>query len=210
MIPALWPGSLFYIVMKKIIAALSMGLILAACGGTKVKVIVYANGTPTADGSTVNLKSGSGHSVLEMFPPDKTITVKTGEGDPKTFNLDGDGLYILNLKKDTLIGSYQAVGTEVKQEVISQESLQHRIDSLKQLMAGANVSEKNRNYCIAPNQIAKISPNMEAQVVGPFLKMPASFAGDVEVYKFYTNKEAQENIDRLQKMVTPAEEEKNN
>jgi len=189
-------------------------VILASCGGggVKRKVVVYSNGTPTVEGNTLTLKDRSGHAETELQPTDKTITVKFPGDVTQSFTVDGDGtdgLYILNLKKDTLIGSFQPVGAEAKQEKITQENLKYRIDSLYQLMAGKNVSETKRNFFIPPNQIKRISANEQAQIVGPYLRMPGSFAGTPEVYKFYTNAEVRETIARLEKMVAPPPSEDN-
>jgi hypothetical protein len=201
------------IIMKIIPAAIGLVFMLASCGGSvNRKVIVYSNGTPTIQENTITLTDRSGHNEVEFFPTDKTITVKFPDNVTQSFTVDGDGtdgLYILNLKKDTLIGSFQPVGAESKQETISQENLKYRIDSLQQLMAGKNVSEAKRNFFIPPNQIKRISANEKAQIVGPFMRMPGSFSGTPEVYKFYTNGEVRETIVRLEKMVAPAPEEEN-
>jgi hypothetical protein len=112
----------------------------------------------------------------------------------------------LNLKKDTLVGSYQRVGSENSQQVITQENLKLRIDSLNQLMAGTNTNTSNRNFCIPPNQIAKVSANTNAEIIGPYKTVPGSFAAgkEHEIYKFYTNKEMQEIVGKLSKMVEQA------
>ena len=193
--------------------ALAGMVLLCSCGGVKRKVIVYSNGTPSIQENTITLKSGTSHTETEFFPTDKTITVKMPDNVTQTFTVDGDGtdgLYILNLKKDTLIGSFQPVGTESKQEKITQENLKYRIDSLQQLMMGTNVSEARKNFFITPAQLKRISGNENAQIVGPFMRMPGSFAGTPEVYKFYTNNEVRETIQRLQKMVAPPAEADSN
>jgi hypothetical protein len=199
--------------MKVLFLTAVSAVILASCGGgVKRKVIVYSNGTPTIEGNTLTLKDRSGHSETELRPSDKTITVKMPGDVTQTFTVAGDGtdgLYILNLKKDTLIGSFQPVGAEAKQERITQENLKYRIDSLYQLMAGKNVSEAKRNFFIPPNEIRRITANEQAQVVGPYLRMPGSFTGTPEVYKFYTNAEVRETIAKLEKMVAPPPEEEN-
>lgn len=195
--------------MKNILLIASAAAILSACGGVNRKVIVYTNGTPKVEGNTITVGSGSSHNSVDLYPTETTITAKLPGDVTKSFTIEGDGtdgLFILNLKNDTLIGSYQPVGAEVKQERITQENLQMRIDSIQQLMSGANVSEAKRNFCIAPGQLTRITANKDAQVVGPFLTMPGSFAGNPEVYKFYTNREARENVERLKKMLSPAEE----
>ncbi|HSB93852.1 MAG TPA: hypothetical protein VLC28_12065, partial [Flavitalea sp.] len=130
--------------MKVFFLTALSGIMLMSCGGSiKRKVIVYSNGTPTVEGNTLTFKDRSGHAETEVHPTDKTITVNMPDAVTQSFTVAGDGtdgLYILNLKKDTLIGSFQPVGEESKQEKITQENLKYRIDSLYQLMAGKNVS----------------------------------------------------------------------
>ena len=108
------------------------------------------------------------------------------------------------MKKDTLVGSYQRTGTDNSQQVISQEDLFNRVDSLNKLMAGTNVSEGARNYNIPPFSIKKITNNTDAQIVGPFRKLPGSFdpSKEHEVYKFYTNKEVVEIVENVKKLLS--------
>ena len=82
---------------------------------------------------------------------------------------------------------------------LTQEDLVKKIDSLEQLMAGKNISAQSRNFCIAPGTITRISENTQAQIIGPFLKMPSSFEGgkEYEIYKFSTNKEVHELVQKL-------------
>jgi type 1 fimbria pilin len=91
--------------MKIVFPAVALIFLLASCGGgMKRKVIVYSNGTPTIAGNTITLSDKSSHNEVEMFPTDKTITVKFPDNVTQSFTVDGegtDGLYILNLKKDT-------------------------------------------------------------------------------------------------------------
>ena len=195
--------------MRSILFASAL-VILASCGGAKNKVIVMASGDVSAAENTITLEQGSSHNELEVFPTAASLTVKEGDNS-RTVELPGNGLFLLNLKQDTLVGSYQRTGTEAGQQTITQEGLVQRIDSLKALAAGSNVSEANRNFNVAPGELVKISDNINAQVIGPFLTVPGSFeAGkEYEIYKFYTMKEMREIIAKLEKMATPvpAEEE---
>jgi len=76
-------------------------------------------------------------------------------------------------------------------------------------MAGSNANATNRNFFIPPNQIAKVTANSQAQIIGPYKKVPASFEGgkEHEIYKFYTNKEMHEIVDKLSKMVDSVKSE---
>ncbi len=194
------------LLMKKLLIISCAVLTLASCGSKPTKVIVMASGKITAEGNTVNFEPGTTHNEVVVQDPGESIVVKT-EGSDKSFPIAGPGTYILNLKKDTIAGSYQQVGKDVSSEVISQEALAQKVDSLYRLMAGTNVSAAARNYNIKPGELVKITDNGNAQVVGPFMRMPASFEGgkELEIYKFYTNKELRETAEKLTKMITPAE-----
>jgi hypothetical protein len=113
-----------------------------------------------------------------------------------------DGLYIANLKTDTVVGSRQHVGSEEGETHISQDDLKKKVDSLNQLIMDRNISEANQNYFIAPGKAVRITPDTKAKVFGPFTTIPGSFdAGSVPaIYKFYSMKEMREIIANMQKM----------
>ena len=182
------------------LATCLMFVLLIACSGGNKKILVMASGDIEVKDNTINLIPGTTHNTKEITVSDKVI-VNSPAGN-KDYTVGEDGLYILNLKKDTLVGSYQRLGSDNSQQVISRADLQKRIDSLTQLMAGTNVTTEGRNFSIAPNQLTKITSNTNAQIVGPYLKMPGSFEGgkEHEVYKFYTNKEMKEIIEKLKPM----------
>jgi hypothetical protein len=190
--------------MKKIqfLAIAVLVVLLSACssGGGK-KVLVMASGKVEVEGNTIKLEPGTTHNEKELNVSGDRITVITGASSAD-YSISEPGLYLLNIKTDTLVGSYQRVGTEANTARVTQEDLQKHIDSLQQLMTGANASAANRNYCIPPNRVTKISDNVNAQVIGPYLKMPSSFEGgkEYEIYKFSTNKEMVETIDKLKKL----------
>jgi hypothetical protein len=135
-----------------------------------------------------------------MLSNDK-VTVNTPSGSVD-YPVPDAGLYILNVKTDTLIGSYQRIGTDNSQTVISQENLKTRIDSLNQLMVGTNANATNRNFFIPPNQILKVTANSEAQIIGPYKKVAGSMAGGTEheIDQFYASKEMHEIVNKLSKM----------
>jgi hypothetical protein len=195
--------------MRKIPSAL-VGitvLFLVACSGDtpQKKVLVMTSGKAQITDNVITLEPGTTHTENIITATGDKLTIKTASGSTDVSVPDA-GFYILNLKKDTLVGSYQRVGSENSQQVITQENLKSRIDSLNQLMAGTNTNTSNRNFCIPPNQIAKVSANTNAEIIGPYKKVPGSFSGgkEHEIYKFYTNKEMQEIVGNLSKMVEPA------
>ena len=189
--------------MKKqlilIISVASFLLYSCSSGGGK-KVVVMASGKIKVEGSTITLEPGSTHNEQTITPDGDKVTVNAPSGN-KEFDVKDDGLYLLNLKKDTLAGSYQKTGTDNSQIVITEENLWERVDSLTLLMKGQGVSEAKRNYSIPPMTIAKITKNTNAEIIGPYRKIPGSFdpSKEHEVYKFMTNKELLEVIEKVKK-----------
>ena len=187
--------------MKKITTAVcAISLLFAACGGGGKKVVVMASGTIKADGSTITLQPGTTHNEQTISVSGDKISVNAPSGN-KEFEVKDPGLYLLNLKKDTLAGSYQKTGTDNSQIVITEENLWERVDSLTMLMKGQGVSEAKRNYSIPPMSVAKITGNTEAQIIGPYRKIPGSFdpSKEHEVYKFFTNREISDIIEKVKK-----------
>ncbi len=181
--------------------------LLFACSGEDKQVLIMSSGTIKVSGNTVTLEPSTRHNEQKISVSEEKLNIVAPEGNSEVSVNSGSGLYILNLKTDTLVGSYQQIGEQGETEKITQEDLRMRIDSLQQLTKGTNVTSAKRNFFIPPRQVVKISTNGQAQVVGPYLKMPASFeAGkEHEVYKFYTNKEVYEIIDKLKPMAGEAQ-----
>ena len=152
---------------------------------------------------TIKAKDGSGHVEKLLNIDSKKLSFKliTPAGDATVEMLD-NGLYVINVKNDTIIGSYQKyTSASTAQKVITQESLKQKIDSLKLLIEGKNVSAANRNYFILPNQAVKISSNHLSEVVGPYHQMRSAEMVDgkePEIYRFYSIKEIREMIVKLQ------------
>jgi len=177
-----------------------ISIFLYSCSGGGKKVVVMASGTIKADGNTITLQPGTTHNEETIVPSGDKITVNAPSGS-KEFDVRESGLYLLNLKKDTLAGSYQKTGTDNSQIVITEANLWERVDSLTMLLKGQGVSEEKRNYSIPPMAIAKITKNTEAQIIGPYRKIPGSFdpSKEHEVYKFFTNKEISDIIEKVKK-----------
>ncbi|MBA4167569.1 MAG: hypothetical protein H0X41_08525 [Chitinophagaceae bacterium] len=160
------------------------------------------SGKAEINGNTITLKPGTQHNETTFTPDGDSVTV-VSPSETKGYSVKDNGYYLLNLKTDTIAGAYQPVGTNNATIIITQDNLRTRMDSLSQLMRGTNVSEKARNYNIPPFTIAKITSNTDAQIIGPFVKIPGSFdpSQKHEVYKFYTNKEIMEILQKNAKMI---------
>ena len=184
----------------KIVLISIVSFLFYSCSGGGKKVVIMASGKIQANGTHITLEPGSTHNEETIVPDGDKITVTTPTGN-KDFEVKEPGLYLLNIKKDTLAGSYQKTGTDNSQIVITQENLWERVDSLTLLMKGQGVSEAKRNFSIPPMSIAKITKNTDAQIIGPFRKIPGSFdpSKEHEVYKFFTNKEISDIIEKVKK-----------
>jgi hypothetical protein len=185
-------------------------LSLAACKGHHKKVIVYAGSSIQVDNTRTNITVGEGGPLqqqeLDFSGGDPvTLSIQTPSGK-LSLEAPEDGLYIVNLKGDTVVGSYQRVSAENASNRITQDRLKPLVDSLEKLVRGENVSAANKNYFILPNHIAKISSIAEGKVFGPYTTIPSSFdAGSVpEIYKFYSIREVHEMIKRFNAILSPA------
>ena len=190
--------------MKKIIALCSVALLLLACSSPGKKIVVMSKGTAEINtaAKTIKATDGAGHEEkTALISGDKVSLQIAAPAGEATVELTENGLYIINVKKDTIIGSYQKYSDpKVAQNVITQESLKQKIDSLQLLSEGKNVSEANRNFFILPNQAIRITGNTEALIVGPYHQMRSAEkidGKDPEVYRFYSIKEIREMISKL-------------
>jgi hypothetical protein len=154
----------------------------------------------------ITVTDGGPHHEQELDfyrrrPGDAGRPIPIGQAEP---HASDDGLYILNLKTDTVVGSKQHVGAEGGEGRITQDALTQKLDSLKKLVADQNVSDANQNYFIVPGKMVKITTETQAKVFGPFTTVPGGFdAGSVPaIYKFYSMKEMREIIANLQKMTS--------
>ncbi len=167
--------------------------------------------TINTDAKTIESKDGSGHEMQElMLGGDKVVFTLNTPAGQATVELLGNGLYVVNVKNDTIIGSYQKYGDpRLAQNAITQDNLKKQIDSLQLLSEGKNVSAANRNFFILPNQAAKITDNTEAMIVGPYHRMRSveKIDGkDPEVYRFYSIKEIRETVLKLQALTIAPKE----
>jgi hypothetical protein len=180
--------------------------LLTACSGGSRKVVVMASGkvTVSEDQKKVKLEPGTTHTEKEIIlsGTDATqIDVESPDGS-KTFDIKDAGSYVLNLKKDTLVGGIIRYGAAMNNTRLGMEELEKMIDSTRQLMSGQNASDANKSYFIPPFTLKKISDNQQATLIGPYNNIPGSVKVDKdgngpETYKFFTNKQKQESLDDL-------------
>ena len=196
--------------MKKLtVATLSLAALffLGSCKGHLKKVIVYANSDIQLDNTKTNITVGEGspHREQELdFTGSGPVTLNIQTSSGKiTLEVPDDGLYIANLKTDTVIGSYQHTGAGTGESRITQDVLKQKLDSLDKLVKNENVSDANRNFFILPNHIQKLSSNAQGVVYGPFKVIPSSvdLSPDAEIYKFYSVKEIHDVISKLSGMM---------
>lgn len=178
--------------------------ILTACNDSAKKVIVMSKGAAeiNTDAKTIKAKDGAGHEekVLVLGGGKILFRLATPAGEA-TVELLENGLYIINVKNDTIIGSYQQYSNpKLTQPAMSQQVLKQRIDSLQLLVEGKNITAANRNFFILPNQATKITDNKEAEIVGPYHQMISAEkkdGKDPEVYRFYSIREIREMIVKM-------------
>jgi archaellum component FlaF (FlaF/FlaG flagellin family) len=190
--------------MKSITFFIGTVLFLVACSSDPKTVVVMSKGNADIDlnAGTIGAKDGSGHveKIINMNNKKVSFKLNTPAGEA-TVDLLENGLYVVNVKNDTIIGSYQKYTSADKaQNMITQESLKQKIDSLKLLVEGKNVTPANRNYFILPNQATRITDNPNAQIVGPYHQMRSAEkidGKDPEIYRFYSIKEIREMIIKL-------------
>lgn len=197
------------------IAVLSIALLAACSSGSKEskKLVIMSSGKIQADAQnpqTINLEPGNQHNELELTfkggAEKTTITVKSGSATA-TYDLPENGIYLLNLKTDTLSGGIVNFGSGGRPTAITHDQLDHIIDSTQQLIMGQNASDANKTYFIAPNTVKKISANVNAQLIGPYKGTPSSVQADAdgkapEIFKFNTNKQQREELEDLQQRMS--------
>jgi hypothetical protein len=178
---------------------------IAACTSHQKKVLLYANSKIQVDESQKNITVTDGttqvEQELDFNSGDPVVLNITGPNGKYTLEVKEDGLFLANLKKDTVVGSMQHTG-ESRHTRITQQELQLQLDSLNKLVKGENISAAAKNYFIPPGQIVKISNVTNAKIFGPYQPVPSAFdASSVsEIYKFYSLSEEKEIIAKLTEM----------
>src|SRR5258708_22650195 len=112
--------------MQRISGFLLIAVLLSfsACKSHDKKILLYASGNIQTDNSHTNITvaDGTTHHEQELdFPGSEPVTLNVQSPQGKfSLNAAEDGLYIANLKNDTVIGSYQQLGTANRIALISQ------------------------------------------------------------------------------------------
>lgn len=181
-------------------------MFFTACSpGIEKKVVIMSSGKIQVDNNTktITLEPGTQHNEAELSlsAKDNAITVKSSNGD-KTYDLPENGLYLLNLKTDTLIGNMVNFGSAGVPTSISTEQLEHIIDSTQQLINGQNASDEHKTYYLVPKTIKKLTTNINAQVINPYKNIPYKVEADKdgkapEIYKLFTVKQKRESLNEL-------------
>jgi hypothetical protein len=192
--------------MKKSFRLLfSVIILLSACSSHQKKILIYANSDIQVDESQKNITVTDGNTQVEkelLFNTgDPVVLTINGPGGKYTLEARENGFYLANLKKDTVIGSLQHMGTS-KQTRITQEQLKIQLDSLHKLVADSNVSAASNNYFIIPEKMERISSFTNVKVFSPFAQIPNDFdaSGFSEVYKFFNISEVNKIISKLTEM----------
>ncbi|MDB5231841.1 MAG: hypothetical protein JWN76_2646 [Chitinophagaceae bacterium] len=199
--------------MKKLTATLPLLILLVACNSGHKRIIAYTKGdvdiNKAANVVTVMGNGTTTHAeqTIDYYSGDKvTLTIKTPSLESKVDFAD-NGLYVLNVKNDTIVGSYQNYSAPAAtQKVFTQEMLKHSVDSLQQLITNQNVNASNKNFFVLPYHAVKISNNIDATVVGPFHQMTSiekEEGKEPEVYRFYTVREIRDIIAEVQTHIRP-------
>jgi hypothetical protein len=191
--------------MNNILPLIIFLIVFAACNDTAKKVVVMSKGQPeiNTNDNTITSKDGNSHEekMFVLGSGSYTFKLNTPAGEA-TVELKDNGLYVINVKNDTIVGSYQPyTSASQSNATITQVQLKHKIDSLQMLIENKNVTPANRNFFILPKYAAKISDNMDAEVVGPYHQMRSAEkvnGKDPEIYRFYSIKEIREMIGKLQ------------
>lgn len=189
--------------MKKIVFVFAAIFLLAACKDKKMIVMSKGKAEVNTDAKTIKATDGPGHDEQEVtLASGKTVFKLNTPAGEATVELLENGLYIVNVKNDTIVGGYQKYSDpKTSQQVMSQNNLKKQIDSLQLLSEGKNITAANRNFYILPNQAVKVTDNTQALVVGPYHRMRSAEktdGRDPEVYRFYSIKEVREMILKLQ------------
>ncbi|HQS06903.1 MAG TPA: hypothetical protein PLT16_14860, partial [Daejeonella sp.] len=138
--------------MKKYIIALSLVAGMVSCSNQEKLLVVMSKGDANIDvnAKTISATDGAGHVMknVEINAASVSFNISSPVGKG-TIHLTENGLYVVNVKNDTIIGSLQSYVTQsTTQTLVSQEELKHKIDSLQLLTEGKNVSAENHNFFI--------------------------------------------------------------
>ena len=191
----------------KVVFSIVVVAVLTSCSGSSgKKVLIMSSGKLTIDAQdqkNIKLEPGTQHNEKEIIlTGDKeTLNVQTPDGN-KTYEVNEPGSYLLNLKRDTLVGGMVKYGASARTSSLTGEDVDNIIDSTQKLIQGQNVSDESKTYFIVPFTKKKISASSDAKIVGPYNGIPgavdAGSSGKMpEIYKLFTNKDKRESLETL-------------
>lgn len=188
--------------MKRLIASFSVIILLASCEAGNKKVIVLSEGSANINTQekTITTK-GRGHEekTVIFYEGDNMDLSISSQAGKATVKLTQNGIYLLNTKRDTIVGSfvnYGAPRTEVKR--LSVEEVNSYIDSLEQIVSGK--VKPGKTFFILPNQAIWITGNQDATIVTPYHQMTSlevKKGEKPEVYRFYPLQESRATLEKL-------------
>lgn len=191
--------------MKNFAIILFAFVLFTSCANHNKRIYVMSKGPALYDeaSKTISAKDGRGHEekIINIASADVALKLNGPTGEASV-DFKENGLYIINIKNDTIIGSKQNyVSPKLQKDMMTQDELKSKIDSLYQLTTAKNISAANHNFFILPNQAVKITDNLDAIIVGPFHQMTTAERVDgkePEVYRFYSIHEIRETIMKLE------------
>jgi hypothetical protein len=177
---------------------------IACSGAGEKKVVVMASGNLTVTDKIIKIEPSLRHNEEELILKGEkiTLTVQGEAGGDKNFDLTDNGVYLLNLQSDTLIGGLVNYGATGMPGSITGEQLDHIIDSTKQLMEGLNANDAKGTFFLLPLSIKKITAKNNAKIIGSFKGIPYKIEPDnsgniPEVFKFFTTRQKRETLNDL-------------
>lgn len=199
--------------MKKILFAILPLAILAACSGgpgKERKILIVSPGSVTVDATGTNISLGdttSGADNKEIDLKDASVTSINvdNNGKKSTVSVPAEpGYYIYNANSLPIYGSELIVGKNIGLDHdLDLDEQKAYIDSVKQVLTGANISAANKNYLINNGQIAKLNDDLaHTYVFAPFVgigDVPAASDGKpVKMFKFYSKDELQQRLQAVE------------
>src|SRR6202451_235827 len=111
---------------KKHFLLLYTVILLTACTSHQKKILIYADSDVQVDESQKNIKVTDGTTQVEkelnFSGSDPVVLNITGPKGSYTLEAKEDGLWLANLKTDTIVGSMQHTGSE-RQTRVTQDQL---------------------------------------------------------------------------------------
>lgn len=196
--------------LSNLLLAGTIAVGLASCGEADKapkefkKVVVFSSGKIDATKADVlfAVSPSNQHNEQEFDIAGKN-SIDVLIGDEKiSFDVTAPGYYIINFKKDTLVGSKMSFGDEGTPKKLGADDVDRMIDSTQKLLKGENVSDETRTYSIVPKAIKRVGDHENTKIYGPFSNVPYEIEVGTDgkapdILKFYTNPQKRKSLDEL-------------